>query len=127
LSPFQLGGTQVTFDVVAVPLVHISQGQINLVTPRSLQAKTTTHLCAVVNDAATNCLDLPVQPAAPDLFLLPGNHAVLNQDGKVNFAQEVAPTVAGLGTTNHPGWRQLPWFDSTAASTSAPRRSYRTI
>lgn len=76
-------------------------------TPGSLQGKTTTHLCAVVNNVATNCLDLPVHPVAPDIFLLPGNHAAaLNQDGKVNSAQNVAPTgsivslfLTGLGTT----------------------------
>jgi uncharacterized protein (TIGR03437 family) len=46
-----------------------------------------------VNDAATNCLDVPIQTAAPDIFLLPGNHAAaLNQDGKINSAQNVTPT-----------------------------------
>jgi uncharacterized protein (TIGR03437 family) len=105
--PFQLGGTQITFDGIAAPLLYVSGGQINLVTPGALQGKTTTLLCAVVDNAATNCLDLPVQPAAPDIFLLPGNQpAAFNQDGTVNSAQNPAPPgsavslyLTGLGTT----------------------------
>ena len=107
LYPFQLGRTQISFDGVAAPLLYVSEDQVNLVTPRSLSGKTATHLCAVLNDATTNCLDVPVGPAAPDIFLSAGNRAAaLNEDGTVNSAQNVAPTgsivslfLTGLGTT----------------------------
>lgn len=46
-----------------------------------------------MNDAAANCLDVPIQTLRPDIFLLPGNHAAaLNEDGKINSAQAVSPT-----------------------------------
>ena len=66
--PFQLGGTQVTFDRVTAPLLYASRSQINLVTPHSLMGKSTTHVCATVNGIAANCLDMPVVPAAPGIF-----------------------------------------------------------
>ncbi|HLI83898.1 MAG TPA: hypothetical protein VKV17_08265 [Bryobacteraceae bacterium] len=108
LYPFQLGGAQVTFDGIAAPLLYAGGGQINLVTPGALQGKTTTHICAVVNNAATNCLNLPVQPASPDVFLLSGNQpAAYNQDGTVNTSQNAAPAgtvvslyLTGLGATS---------------------------
>ena len=97
--PFQLGGTQVTFDGSAAPVLYVSSGQINVVTPHALQGKSTTHVCAIVNNTATNCIDMPVELAVPGIF------GSVNQDGTINSAQNPAPAgsvvslfVTGLGT-----------------------------
>jgi uncharacterized protein (TIGR03437 family) len=47
-------------------------------------------VCAVVGDAPTNCIDVDVAPAAPDVFLSGGYTAALNQDGTVNSLQNPA-------------------------------------
>jgi uncharacterized protein (TIGR03437 family) len=110
--PFQLGGTQVTFDGVAAPLLYAGSGQINLVTPHSLDDESSTHVCVFVNQLSTNCSDMPVEPAAPgicssglsDIVYVP-YAAALNQDGSVNAPDNPAPAgsivslfVTGLGT-----------------------------
>jgi uncharacterized protein (TIGR03437 family) len=108
----QLGGVQITFDGVAAPLLYASTGQVNLVTPGSLEGKSTTEVCAVVNSVSTNCLTVPVQPAAPGIFgsgVLDGGYlpyaAAVNQDGTVNSQQNPAAAgsivslfVTGLGS-----------------------------
>jgi uncharacterized protein (TIGR03437 family) len=93
LYPFQLNNAQVTFDGVPAPLLYANSGQINLIAPRSLQSKVMTHVCALSKGAATNCLDVPVQPAAPQLFrsgLNASYAAALNQDASINSAQNPA-------------------------------------
>lgn len=110
--PLSLAGTQVTFDGVAAPVFYVSSGQINAVTPRGLQGQTTTHVCVVVNNMPTNCIDAPVQPAAPAIFLSAAalqtggsQAAALNQDGTINSQSNPAPAgsivsifATGLGT-----------------------------
>jgi uncharacterized protein (TIGR03437 family) len=110
--PLSLAGTQVTFDGVAAPVFYLSSGQINAVTPRGLQGQTITHVCVVVNEMPTNCIDAPVQPAAPAIFLSAAalqtggtQAAALNQDGTINSQTNPAPAgsiasifVTGLGT-----------------------------
>ncbi len=91
IYPVQLGGVGVTFDGVAAPLLYVSAGQINAVTPLELTGKTTTHICATVNGVPTNCMDAPVQPAAPGVFLSGGYAAALNQDGTINSQSSPAP------------------------------------
>ena len=66
--PSQLGGVHVTFDGVPAPMLYADSAQINLVTPGALQGENTTHVCAVSSKVATNCIDVPVQAAAPDIF-----------------------------------------------------------
>lgn len=66
--PFQLGGVQVTFDGVPAPILYADSAQIKLVTPGALQDRATVHICAMAGNVATNCADVPVLPAAPDIF-----------------------------------------------------------
>jgi len=89
----QLEGTQVTFDGQPAPILYAASGQINVVTPGSLQAKTTTHVCVRVANTSTNCLDFGVRPMAPYIFLsaTPFYAAALNQDGTINSATNPAP------------------------------------
>lgn len=103
--PLQLAGVGVTFDGIAAPLLYVSAGQINAVTPQDLSGKTTSHVCASVNGVPTNCMDAPVQPAAPGIFLSGGYAAALNQDGTINSPVNPAPAgsivsifATGLGT-----------------------------
>jgi uncharacterized protein (TIGR03437 family) len=118
LYPFQLGGIEITFDGQAAPLMYVAGNQVNLVTPQALQGKTSTQVCAVVNSAIANCINMPVQPASPGIFSSglvfspqePGGvinipyAAALNQDGSINSAQNPAAVgsivslfVTGLG------------------------------
>ena len=116
LYPTQAGGFAITFDGTAAPLLYASSGQVNLVTPGSLAAESTTQICASVNGTATNCISMPVAPAAPQIFTtgppisqnpeLPdlAYAAALNEDGSVNSQENpaaggsiVSLFVTGLG------------------------------
>lgn len=96
--PLSLAGTQVTFDGVAAPVFYVGASQINAVTPRQLQGQTITQVCVVVNGVNTNCIFVPVQPAAPAIFLSAtalrtggSQAAALNQDGTINSQSNPAP------------------------------------
>jgi uncharacterized protein (TIGR03437 family) len=109
IYPFQLADVQVTFDGVLAPLLYVSAGQINAVTPLELEGRKTTHVCASVNGMATNCMDVPVQEATPGIFLSGGYAAALNQDGTINSQTNPAPVgsvvsifATGLGTITPP-------------------------
>jgi uncharacterized protein (TIGR03437 family) len=114
--PFRLGGTQVSFDGVAAPLLYADSNQINLITPNSLRGRTSTHICALINGAQTNCIDMQVLPAAPGIFTSGLRRAdgtpfaiALNQDATINSEQNPAAAgsivslfVTGLGATTQP-------------------------
>jgi uncharacterized protein (TIGR03437 family) len=139
IYPFQLGGTQVTFDGVAAPLLYVSANQINLVTPRALQGKTVTHVCAGVNNAPTNCLDVPVQPVTPAIFvssISSGQYAAaLNQDGTINSAANPAPVgsivsvfATGLGAiTTLPDGAITPWPPSQYPGVQIQATAYLSV
>ena len=110
--PTVLSGTQLTFDGVPAPLLYAGAAQINTVTPSALSGKETTQICAIVNGVSTNCMDAPVQPANPAVFLADvsqGNlAAALNQDGTINSQANPAPVgsvvsifATGLGALIH--------------------------
>lgn len=90
--PSELGGTQVTFDGIAAPLLYVSATQINAVTPLALTSSE-THVCVAVNGAPTNCMDVPVVAADPGIFLIGAHAAALNQDGTIN--SETNPAAPG--------------------------------
>ena len=103
---------------MAAPLLYVSATQINLVTPRALQGKTTTQVCTTANHAPTNCLGVPVQPVTPEIFLSSGLYAAaLNEDGTINSAGNPAPVgsivsvfATGLGAiTTLPDGAITPW------------------
>ena len=120
LYPTQLGGIEITFDGVAAPLLYARSSQVNLVTPQELNGKTSTQVCAVLNNVSLNCITAAVQSAAPGIFTsgqlyvptpyvgTPYNGtpyaAAVNQDGTINSEQNpAAPNsiislyVTGLG------------------------------
>ena len=110
LYPKTLGGTQVTFDGIPAPIFYASANQFNAVTPAALLPGTPTHVCVVVNGAATNCIDAPVQSANPGIFLSGATYgyaAALNEDSTINSQSNPAPAGSvvsmfgtGLGTVN---------------------------
>lgn len=112
LYPDQLGGVQITFDGIAAPLIYANSGQVNLVTPGALNGKSSTNVCAVINNTPSNCATFPVQPGAPGIFLASDSStipyaAAVNQDGTINSQSNPAAAgsvismyVTGLGVTS---------------------------
>ena len=132
--PFEIGGTQVTFDGVLAPLLSVSTSQIDAVTPVGLLPGTSTHVCVVVKGVRTNCIEAPVQLTAPGIFLsgtiadlhVAGYASALNQDGSVNTQDNPAPVgsivsifATGLGLTTPP----LP--DGSVVLPPLPIQDYR--
>jgi trimeric autotransporter adhesin len=115
LYPTQLGGIEITFDGIAAPLLYASSNQVNLITPGALAGKTSTQVCAVLNNVPLNCITATVQAAAPGIFMSGQSYlgmfyngtpyaAAVNQDGTINSEQNpAAPNsiitlyVTGLG------------------------------
>jgi uncharacterized protein (TIGR03437 family) len=91
-SPFptQVAGVQVMFDGTPAPLLWVQDAQINLAAPWSVTGPN-AQVCVSYNNVTTNCLTLPVVPAAPGVFTVDGAHAAaLNQDGSINSAANPA-------------------------------------
>ena len=93
--PFTLGGTTVTFDGIAAPLLYVSAGQLNVVVPYGVAGKTTSTVrVATASNAYTAAVD--VEATAPALFTANGSGlgplAALNENGKLNTqANPAAP------------------------------------
>src|ERR1035438_6407814 len=90
--PAQLGGVQVFFDEVAVPILYAQEQQVNVQAPFELE-NGTTQIRVAYNGTSTWSSAVAVQAAAPAVF-----HAgatpqalVLNQDGTWNSASNPAP------------------------------------
>ncbi len=88
--PTQTAGVQVTFDGIPSPLLWVQNAQINAVVPWSLTPGKSTQVCVSVNGSPTNCLTWPVQETAVSVFSVDGTHAVFNQDGSINSADNPA-------------------------------------
>jgi uncharacterized protein (TIGR03437 family) len=93
--PFTLGGTAVTFDGVAAPLIYVSDKQLDVIVPYAVAGKTSSVL-KIVSSTATTSLAVGVAATAPALFTYDGSGAgqlaALNQDGSVNSpSQPAAP------------------------------------
>jgi uncharacterized protein (TIGR03437 family) len=92
-----LGGTQVLFDNVPVPVLFTVTGQVNALVPFELSSKTSTVLQVVSNGATSAGMTLPVVPSLPGLFTAnasgKGEGAILNQDSSINSASN--PAAAG--------------------------------
>ena len=83
--PTALGGTQVTFDGVAAPLLYASDTQINAIVPWDLSGLSGTKVCVSFQTVKTNCILAGWTFAAPGIFQqASGFAAVVNQDGTIN-------------------------------------------
>ena len=83
-----LGGTQVFFDGVAVPLTFASAGQVNAVVPYKVANEATTKMTVTYQGATSAPVTLNVQAATPAIFSIDGsgqnNGAILNQNNSLN-------------------------------------------
>ncbi len=98
-----IGGTQVTFDGVAAPLLTLQDQSVALVIPFEVQSSSTMVQVLHNGDLVSNPVSLLVNTNSPDILL------VVNSDGTVNSAQHPAPVgstiamfVTGLGAENPP-------------------------
>jgi uncharacterized protein (TIGR03437 family) len=106
-----LGGTAVTFDGVAAPLIYTSAIQIDAIVPYSVAGKSSTQVVVQYNNQSSTALSVPVVPAVPGLFKIGTSQgAILNQDGSVNGANNPADRgsvvvlfLTGEGQTNPAG------------------------
>ena len=92
-----LGGTEVLFDGLPVPLLYTSSTQVNAMVPFGLSGKATTRLEVVNNGVTSAPMTVAVVPAEPGLFTADatgkGQGAILNQDYSVNGSS--TPAAAG--------------------------------
>lgn len=79
-----LGGAQVIFDSVPVPVIFAESGQLVVMAPYALAGKTFTHVNVQYNTTASETVTMLVADAAPALFTLgaagTGQCAALNYD-----------------------------------------------
>ena len=92
-----LGGTQVTFDGTAVPLLYSQSGQVNAIVPFEVANKASTEIQVTYNSQSSTGMTLTVVAAEPGLFTAnnsgSGQGAILNQDYSVNSTSN--PAAAG--------------------------------
>ena len=88
--PATLGGTQVSVDGVAAPLVYVSGSQVIFQAPYETAPGTAT-VVVTSGGVASGSAPLTVRAAAPSILTYGGNRAVVvNQDGAINSATACA-------------------------------------
>jgi len=91
LLPTKLAGVQVFFNGVAVPLLYVSDSQINAVAPQSATPGSTMTVRIVSNGATSPDFPATVVFAEPEVFPnADGAAAAVNQDGTLNSAANPA-------------------------------------
>jgi uncharacterized protein (TIGR03437 family) len=89
--PTSLGGVQVFFNGVAVPLLYVSDSQINAVAPQSATPGSSMLVHIVSNSVTSPDFPVTVVAAEPEVFRNPdGTAAAVNQDGTLNSAANPA-------------------------------------
>ena len=89
--PTSLGGVQVFFNGVAMPLLYVSDSQINAVAPQSATPGSSMTVHIVSNNVTSPDYPLTVIAAEPEIFRnADGTAAPLNQDGTLNSAANPA-------------------------------------
>ncbi len=110
-----LGGTQVLFDGRPMPLLWVSDQQINVLAPYRLTNQEKTTLQVVTAAGSSQNLDLTVTPVQPNIYL------ILNPDGTVNGPTNpvaLGSPVTLLGSGSGVWSQDLP--DGTVAPNPAP-------
>jgi len=107
--PTSLGGVQVLMSQYPLPLLYVSDSQINAVAPFSLFATQAGRSIHVVKDgAATAPFPFASIDADPQIFQRPdGSAAAVNQDGTINSPDHPAAVgstvsiwITGVGSTS---------------------------
>jgi uncharacterized protein (TIGR03437 family) len=92
--PTALAGVQVAINGTPVPLLYVSDTQINAVAPLELVSTAPASLRVSINAVPLPDFRLVVDPAIPQVFRCPdGSAAAINQDGAVN--SETNPAKVG--------------------------------
>jgi uncharacterized protein (TIGR03437 family) len=98
------GGTQVTFDGIAAPILYAGASQINTAIPCAVAGNATTAVVVTYMGVPSTSVTIPLSAAAPGVFALAnraGQGAVLNQDYSVNGPSNPAvpgSTIIAYGT-----------------------------
>jgi uncharacterized protein (TIGR03437 family) len=112
LMPTLLGGVQVSINGSPVPLLYVSDSQVNAVTPLYLSGLT-ARASISFNGTVTADFVATVVGAIPEVFQNgDGTAAAINQDGSVSSPDHpaqpgsvVAIWVTGIGTTPYGAWQ----------------------
>jgi uncharacterized protein (TIGR03437 family) len=89
--PTSLAGVQVLFNGVAIPLLYVSDSQINAVAPQSATPNSSFTVRIVLNGVTSPDFPATVVAAEPEIFRnSDGTAAAVNQDGTVNSAANPA-------------------------------------
>jgi uncharacterized protein (TIGR03437 family) len=112
MMPKSLGGVQVSINGSPIPLLYVSDSQVNAVTPLYLSGLTARARVSF-NGADTADFVATVVGAIPEIFQRSdGTAAAINQDGSVNSADHPAPPgsvvaiwATGIGTTPFGVWQ----------------------
>lgn len=93
--PTTLGGTTVTFDGVAAPILYSSSLQLNVQAPFALQPGTLTTLQVRTSAGTSQSVQLEVVPALAGLYTTQSNGRgqirAINQNGSINSISNPAP------------------------------------
>ena len=94
LFPTTLAGTTVTFSRVAAPLIYASANAVAAIVPYSVNGQVSVDIRVNYQGKNTPINTVPVFPTAPGIFTADstggGQAAALNQDGKLNNANNPA-------------------------------------
>jgi uncharacterized protein (TIGR03437 family) len=89
--PTSLAGVQVLVNGVAVPLLYVSDSQINAVAPQAASPNSSVTVQIVSSSVTSPIFPATVVAADPQVFQNPvGTAAAVNQDGTVNSAANPA-------------------------------------
>jgi uncharacterized protein (TIGR03437 family) len=92
--PTTVGGTSVTFNSVAAPVIYASATAVAAVVPYEIAGSATANVTVTVNGNPSTTAIVPIANAAPGIFTLnatgSGQAAALNSDGTVNGASNPA-------------------------------------
>ena len=85
---YHSGGTTVTFDGIAAPVVYAVRSQVSVIVPYSVAGKSITEITVFAGRTRSSAVIVPVVPAAPGVFVISGGTqaAALNADSSVNSA-----------------------------------------
>jgi uncharacterized protein (TIGR03118 family) len=121
-----LGGTTVTINGTAAPILYTQADQTNIIVPWGATG-TTASIVVTQGTTVSQTLSVPMAAAAPGLFTLSGAALAWNQDGTLNSATNAAPVgsvlvlyATGLGQTEPAGQDGSKYSSLVLAETVAP-------
>ncbi|HML16075.1 MAG TPA: TIGR03118 family protein [Bryobacteraceae bacterium] len=108
------GGTSVTFNGTAAPILYASASATSVIVPYEVAGSTTASVVVTYNGAATSAFSVNIAATAPGLFTLnesgSGEVVAINSDGTVNGTSNPAARgtpvllyATGEGQTDPPG------------------------